>query len=97
MKRQTRKEPWVYNYETEKPKLFTEENQLLFLGIRDRVQELLKKSGAVMQGCVGLPSGVGAADSWTMLACFDRLVELGELEEITRKCAGQHRVFIAKR
>ncbi|MFT6496232.1 MAG: hypothetical protein ACJA2A_002018 [Cycloclasticus pugetii] len=32
-----------------------------------------------------------------MLACVDRLVELGEIKELTKdmKVAGQHRVYIA--
>jgi len=35
-----------------------------------------------------------AGDSWTMLACIDRLVELGELwEVVSQPVAGQHRIF----
>ena len=69
-----------YCYQTEKPKLFQEENQAVFLCIRDQVQRLLKSSGAVRMGeAAHLPAGVGAADSWTMFACVDRLVEIGEI------------------
>ncbi|MFW6272541.1 MAG: hypothetical protein ACOC2U_02025, partial [bacterium] len=69
--------------------------QEMFLKIRDNVQFLLKQSGAVMMG-----NAIHAAtgDVWMMMACVDRLVELGEIEEITRKghVAGQYRVFIKK-
>jgi hypothetical protein len=88
-----------YDYQSERVKLFTEENQKLFLGIRDRVRWLLSQSGAVrMNEAMAIPKGIGGADSWTMLACVDRLVELGELVEVTagQKVAGQYRVFVAK-
>ena len=39
--------------------------------------------------CVG-------SDSWMMLACVDRLVELKEIREVTgNNVAGQHRVFMS--
>lgn len=82
----------MYNYQTEKQKIFTEEGQEMFLKIRDKVQHLLEQSGAVMmQNAI---SGV-TGDSWQMLACVDRLVELKEIREITgNNVAGQHRVFV---
>jgi hypothetical protein len=37
----------------------------------------------------------GGGDSWTMLACVDRLVELGEIREIVQAdVPGQYRVFV---
>jgi hypothetical protein len=82
-----------YLYQTERPFIFTEEGQVMFLNIRDRVQHLLKQAGAVrlqelISGCTG--------GSWSMLACVDRLVELGELHELTipNSVAAQHRVFV---
>jgi hypothetical protein len=82
-----------YDYIREKPRIFTEENQILFLTIRDKAKKLIKLSGAVMMQ--NLMTGSG--DSWTMLACVDRLVELGELQEITsaNDVAGQYRVFVS--
>ena len=84
----------MYNYETEKQNIFTEEGQLLFLKIRDKTKRLLETAGAarcqeIISGCTG--------DSWAMLACVDRLVEIGEIKEITidSRVAGQYRVFIA--
>jgi hypothetical protein len=82
-----------YHYATEKPKIFTEDGQILFLKIRDNAKRLLAQAGAVRCGeLISCATG----DSWTMLACVDRMVELGELREITKdQCvAGQHRVFV---
>lgn len=81
----------MYQYETEKANLFTEEGQRMFLKIRDRINNLLNTGGAVrMQEAIADATG----DSWQMLACVDRMVELGELHEVTGKnVTGQHRVF----
>jgi len=83
----------MYNYQTEKQKIFTEDGQVVFLKIRDNVQRLIKQSGAVMmQNATSVVTG----DNWMMLACVDRLVELKEIREITGdKVAGQHRVFVS--
>ncbi len=84
----------AYNYATQKPNIFTEDGQTMFLKIRDTTKALIAKAGVarsdkMMAGCSG--------DSWNMLACVDRLVELGEIHEIpnTMSGAGQHRVFIS--
>lgn len=84
----------MYDYETEKPTLFTDEGQRLFLKIRDRAKYLLAEAGAaraaeIMSGTTG--------DSWEMMACVDRLVELGEIREIEQDANlvfSQHRVFV---
>jgi len=88
-----------YVYETERTKLFTDDGQRLFIGVRDQVKRLIAQAGAVrMQEAMALPRGIGAADGWTLLACVDRLVELGELREIKQaNVAGQHRVFVENR
>jgi hypothetical protein len=67
----------------------------MFLKIRDQARFLLQQSDAVMCGKLLCATG----DSWAMLACIDRLVELGELREVpnTYSGAGQHRIFIAGR
>lgn len=82
----------MYDYKLERKEVFTEKGQRMFLSIRDRVQGLPKPAGAVrMQEAISGESG----DSWQMLACVDRLVELGEIRELTKDdCAGQHRVFV---
>ena len=82
----------MYRYEELKPKIFTEEGQEMFLRIRDNVNALLKVAGVVqmqkaINGCTG--------DTWHMMACVDRLVELNEIREIKTDGAGQHRIFVA--
>ena len=84
----------AYDYKKIKPKLFIEAHQRLFLEIRDKVHYLLRetsvaKMGFIMNGLSG--------DSWIMMACVDRLVELGEIEEIL--CgdrSARDRIFIRK-
>ena len=83
----------MYQYELEKPKLFNEVAQREFLKVRDRAHKLLKEAGAFMMSSA-LKNVSG--DSWLMMAYVDRLVELGEIREITdSRVAGQHRVFVA--
>lgn len=71
----------MYNYETEKPKLFTDEGQRMFLRVRDWMTEALKQTGAFR--CQEALSAAGCGDSFTMLACLDRLVELKEIRRVT--------------
>ncbi len=85
----------AYSYATEKNKLFTEECQGMFLSIRDRAYRLISQSGAAtMSKLISNETG----DSWTMMACVDRLVELGELFEVpnTVDVRGQGRLFVRK-
>ena len=87
----------MYNYQQQKSNLFTEKGQVLFLAVRDRVWKLLKVAGAIR---LHEASQVHIEyDGWDMLACFDRLVELGELREISslQTTAGQDRVFVSAR
>lgn len=84
----------MYNYQEVKPRIFTEQGQVMFLAIRDRTHQLLKLAGAArMQEIMTATAG----DAWHMLACVDRLVELGEIREITNRhdVMGQHRVFVS--
>lgn len=80
-----------YQYSIERKELFTEHGQEMFVSVRDQVRHLLDAAGAFRAAKV---SFVGS--SWTWLACFDRMVELGEIIEVTdpTKVAGQHRVFV---
>ena len=81
----------VYNYLTEKSKIFTEEGQVDFITVRDQVNKMLNAAGAVsmMSAISGL-----TGDSWTMMAYVDRLVELKEIREVTEGVAGQNRIFV---
>lgn len=84
----------MYNYEEQKAEIFKEENQKQFLAIRDRVNALLREAGACrMEEIVKNQCG----SSWRHIACVDRLVELGELTEVTPKnTMGQYRTFIRR-
>jgi hypothetical protein len=82
-----------YSYQAQRAEVFTEAGQVMFLKIRDNAKRLLSIAGAaqaekIWAGCSG--------DSWTMLACVDRLVELGELRLICREhCPTQNQVYVA--
>lgn len=84
----------MYNYQTQRANLFTESGQVMFLKIRDKVHQLLQTAGAfrmdkAISGCTG--------EGWNMLACVDRLIELGEIKEVTKgDVAGQDRIFTYK-
>ena len=82
-----------YDYATQRKTVFSEGGQKMFLAIRDKAKELLAASGAATSQKLMCTSG----DTWHMLACVDRLVELGELLEVPNphSRAGQHRIFIA--
>lgn len=75
-----------YNYQTERPGLFTEQGQVRFIKIRDSVMKLISTAGAFRL----IEAKIGA---WEDIACIDRMVELGELVELPRDCWGQFRVF----
>jgi len=81
-----------YNYQTERPKVFTDDGQRIFLKIRDRANKLLAEAGAFRMNEVTREVG---GDSWMQLACVDRLVELKEIREINYgECPGQYRIFV---
>lgn len=85
-----------YVYENEQKELFTDEGQRLFLKIRDRAHNLLHIAGAFrLQEVI---REVGGGSSWQMLACVDRMVELGEIVECKNPIStvGQHRIFTNK-
>lgn len=84
----------MYSYQTERPRLFTEEAQVQLIKVRDNALRLLNQAGAFM--CLRPFEGVSVGDSWLMLAMIDRLVELGDIREVTSAdVCGQHRVFVA--
>lgn len=88
----------MYNYQEIRPRIFTEEGQTTFLAIRDKAFALCATAGAVRAD--KLMVGVGGGDSWTLIACMDRLLELKELREIAQdgvKVAGQDRIFVRTR
>ena len=84
----------MYSYTEERPKLFTEKGQVDLLKVRDRALKLLAEAGAVkMYPLLNCLSG----DAWYQMAVVDRLVELGDLREITDgRTAGQDRIFVGR-
>lgn len=84
-----------YSYATERAKLFTESGQVMFLAVRDRTKVLLDYAGAARLD--KMLDTCGGGDSWTMLACVDRLVELGEIVEVTpADSRTQNKVYVRK-
>jgi hypothetical protein len=84
----------MYQYEKEKSAIFTEEGQKNFLAIRDHVLKLLDEAGACNMNKAAFGADVTGC-TWFMMACVDRLVELGEIKEVLRdNIAGQYRIFV---
>ena len=81
-----------YSYQAERGNVFTESGQEMFLAIRDAAHQLLKVAGAFRQEEL-LSKAHCSGESWTMLACVDRLVELGEIVEVPRDCWGEYKVY----
>lgn len=83
----------AYSYTVERERVLSDEGQKMLLTMWDTAQRLLREAGAVrMDALMRDLSG----DSWMMLACADRLVELKRLREIHYgDCVGQHRIFVA--
>ena len=82
-----------YSYEKERETTFTEDGQVMLLKIRDNAFRLIELSGAAT--VERIIQGVGG-DSWHMLACVDRLAEIGDLKEVqmAQPVRGQDRIFI---
>lgn len=82
----------AYDYKTQRANVFTEEGQTMFLKIRDTTKALIASAGVAR--CDKMTAG-NSGNVWDMLACVDRLLELGEIREIpnTLSTAGQHRIF----
>ncbi len=81
----------MYNYKTEKQKLFTEKGQEFFLDVRDRVKERLKQAGAFRFDMIRPKSA--CYDSWELMAAIDRLVELKEIVCVRDLGWHQYRVY----
>ena len=82
-----------YRYEDYKSQIFSEEGQVMFLKIRDHIGVLLAASGAVsMQSILNTPGVTG--DTWVMMACADRLVELGEIRKVSTTIMGRNQIFV---
>lgn len=81
-----------YDYLMERPRIFTEEGQVAFLAIRDKVKSALKTTGAIT---IGNAISATTGESWLLLACVDRMVELDEIT-ILRRGFAQHNVIVER-
>jgi len=81
-----------YDYAAERYKVLTPEGQKQMFSIRRRMEEMIEYSGVVT---LGKATSNEVGDSWTMMACVDYLVEMGEFVEVglTGHYAGQDRIF----
>ena len=80
-----------YSYEDECHTLFTPRGIKKLLNVRDRIDDLLQKSGACQSGKV--IDGV-AGDSFQMLACMDYLESIGEIKKISSDGALKYHVYV---
>jgi hypothetical protein len=81
-----------YRYADHRDRLLTDSGQRMFLAFRDAAKELLARSGAFTVEALMNQAKTGG-DSWLMLACVDRLVELGEIRLLASGGVTQHNVY----
>jgi len=86
-----------YNYNEMKPWLFSDEGQRCLLRTRDNALKLLAHAGAFV--ATAPLADVNYGDSYKGSALIDRMVELGDIQEVTKHktVASQHRVFVSAR
>ncbi len=83
----------MYNYKDEKPKLLTDEGQKSVIKALKNAQRLLQSAGAFK--AFSILENVNYDDTFVAMAILDRLVELGEIREVTSSnVMGQDRVFV---
>ena len=82
----------MYNYEVEKESLLASDSGVkMFLKINNTAMETIKRCGVVYMSDA-IAGNYGS--TWKMFACIDRLVELGEIREITQGDVDQmNRIF----
>lgn len=81
-----------YNYQMERYKVFTEDGVDTLFRVRDAVKHCIKECGAFREQEL-FKHIKGSYDSWTVTACLDYLIELGELVRWERKSWGQYSVY----
>lgn len=79
-----------YEYQKERPGLFTETGMALFISLRGQVRTKCKVSG-----CVRFDKLSISGDSWTALACMDLMIEREEVRRVTngQERAAQYHVY----
>ena len=84
-----------YSYQIQRPFVFTEKGQEMLLAMRDIARQHIEQSGAV---CYAAITRVHSGSRWDILACVDRLIELGDLRRLDNIWGGtQDDVFISSK
>lgn len=85
-----------YQYTTERNAIFTDDGQREFTRGRDKVLAAVRATGAITMGKAMNMFRLG--NTWAMMACVDRMVELGDLTEVAtdKQHVAQYRVFLGK-
>ena len=75
----------MYDYELEKPKIFTDDGIKILLRIRDGIHKHFETSCAIylLDAINNFSASYGG--NWFHLACVDFLLEIGDIVEITRE------------
>ncbi len=81
----------TYDYKEERPYVLTDEGQRRLIQTLDFAKRQLAIGGAVRADKLMIHSG----DLWKTMALVDRLVEIGELVEVSGGI-WKHRVFVGK-
>ena len=82
----------MYEYQSERPAIFTERGTDVLIRTRDCVKKLLSVSGAFQEQAVKIG---GCYDSWALLAAVDYLCERGEIRRIYESGARQEWVYVS--
>jgi hypothetical protein len=81
-----------YNYETQKPELFTKDGLRLVVNALANAIRIIQENGVATRLKIATLDGVGAADGWTLIAVCDYLVEIGYLKHVGRN--GNDDIFV---
>lgn len=80
-----------YEYQIERPKLFTEEGVAMLFKVRDQVSKHIFHAGACTADKIIRPI---TGDSWLMLAAIDYMEELGEIKCVYEGYRSNDAVYI---
>ena len=85
----------MYDYNIEKPRIYTDQGIATLLKIRDRFAHHFETSGSVK--LINVINDI-TGSNWFHIACVEYLAEIGDIIEITNKekCATQDRVFVKR-
>ena len=83
-----------YDYQALREQVFTDEGQRMYIQLRDHTRDLMSKAGCA-QLCKMIEPLTG--DSWLMLACVDRMVELLDIDCVYTGHATQFNIYVPTR